>query len=93
MFCFRLLSVSRITLLLIILFVFSFSKRGRAEDGYRLWLRYDLVNNSQKLKEYRNTIKSILIQSESPTLSAAASELESGLNGLLGSTIKKISLI
>ena len=88
---FRLLPVNRIPLLLILLCSSLISIEGRAEDGYRLWLRYDLVNNSQKLKEYRNTIKNFLIEGKSPTLLATSSELESGLSGLLGTPIKKVT--
>ena len=86
--CLRLLTTSRITILLVLLSFFLISKKAIAEDGYRLWLRYDLVSNSQKLKEYRSAIKSFLIEGESPTLLAASSELELALNGLLGAPIK-----
>ena len=87
------ISVRRITITVVFIaigFLF-FPKSGRAEDGYRLWLRYDLVSNPQKLKEYRAGIKSFLVEGESPTLTAAASELEAGLNGLLGSPIKRVT--
>jgi len=81
----------RIILLSIAICFLSFPKIGRSEDGYRLWLRYDLVSNNQLLKEYRTAIKNFLVDGESPTLTIAANELQLGLTGLLGSPIKKIT--
>ncbi len=80
-----------ITVVLITIGFLSFPKTVLAEDGYRLWLRYDLVSNAQQLKAYRAAIKSFLVEGESPTLAVAASELEMGLNGLLGSSVKKVT--
>ena len=68
----------------IILFSLLLSSFLFAEDGYRLWLRYDLVSNKQKLNEYRSLIKGFLVEGESPTINAAKEELMTGLNGLLG---------
>ena len=58
-----------------------------ADDGYRLWLKYDLISNRQKLIEYRRSIKAWMVEGTSPTLEAAKHELRIGLDGLLGSTI------
>jgi alpha-glucuronidase len=54
-----------------------------AEDGSRLWLRYDKISNSQLLTEYQKSITGWIIEGESPTLFAAGKELQLGLNGLL----------
>jgi alpha-glucuronidase len=59
-----------------------------AEDGYRLWLRYDKINNTLLLQQYRAIITSIQVEENSPTIIAARNELTIGLEGLLG---KKIS--
>ncbi|HVF81285.1 MAG TPA: alpha-glucuronidase family glycosyl hydrolase, partial [Flavisolibacter sp.] len=59
-----------------------------AEDGYRLWLRYDLIKNSSFLTQYRSKISGIQLTGNSPTLLAAKEELTIGLEGLLG---KKVS--
>lgn len=61
-----------------------------AEDGYRLWLRYDKISNSQLLKEYRQSIKGFLIEGKSATLDAAKEELHLGLNGLLGASVPEV---
>ncbi len=55
-----------------------------AEDGYRLWLRYDKVKNESLMQQYRGKIKSVYFTGSSPTLLAAKNELLSGLEGLLG---------
>ncbi len=53
----------------------------RAEDGYRLWLRYDRIAGA-------TPISTIILASpggsESPRMAAARSELSAGLKGLLG---------
>ncbi|MCK5219834.1 hypothetical protein KAR10_09930 [bacterium] len=56
----------------------------KAEDGYRLWLRYDLIDEVPLLKEYKELVNGWMIQGESETLQAARNELQLGLSGLLG---------
>ena len=60
---------------------------SNAEDGYRLWLRYELVSDASKLKDYQNAIGEIIVQGNSETLVAAKEELAAGLQGLLGKII------
>src|SRR5688572_13998994 len=56
-----------------------------AEDGYRLWLRYEPVNDNKKLfKDYRTLVTAVVIQGDSPTLRAAKKEIDEGLRGILG---------
>jgi alpha-glucuronidase len=55
-----------------------------AEDGYELWLRYPLVSDAGLLQQYRQTIASIVVLGDSPTLRIARDELRRGLRGLLG---------
>lgn len=57
-----------------------------AEDGYRLWLRYDRIDNPTLLQRYRQTITAIDFPAPTPTLTAARQELLTGLQGLLGQT-------
>jgi alpha-glucuronidase len=61
-----------------------------AGDGYRLWLRYDLITDADLLNEYRDEIQAIMIDGESATLQAARDELKNGLSGLLGTTIPEV---
>lgn len=66
------------------------SASARADDGYRLWLKYDLISNAQKLNEYRESIKGWMIEGDSPTMKAAAHELHRALDGLLGANIPEV---
>ena len=54
-----------------------------AEDGYRLWLRYDKIDNGNLLQQYRSRISGIVVNGSSPTLTVAKNELLNGLEGLL----------
>ena len=65
----------------------------KAEDGYRLWLRYDLISNQERLNEYKELIKGCLIEGNSSTINAVENELQIGLKGLLGSDIPPIKSI
>jgi alpha-glucuronidase len=53
---------------------------AKAEDGYRLWLRYDRIRDPELLQDYRKTITSF--QFNGPY--AGRQELTLGLQGLLG---------
>ncbi len=57
---------------------------ANAEDGYRLWLRYDPVGNPRLLQEYRSMIAAYQVNDPGPVLQAARKELIAGLQGLLG---------
>ena len=61
---------------------------GYADDGYRLWLKYDLIEDPALLKMYRSGIRSIRLQAAETALTASAvRELTTGLMGLLGKAI------
>lgn len=64
-----------------------------AEDGYRLWLRYDKISNPQLLSAYRSQVSGVLSEGHSATLDIAKEELLNGLSGLLGTTIQSSSSI
>jgi alpha-glucuronidase len=76
--------MKKIFQLAIILLIFQVV---RGEDGYRLWLRYDKISDPQLLAEYNKNITGWMVEGNSPALTAAAKELQAGLNGLLGTTI------
>lgn len=65
----------------------------KAEDGYRLWLRYDLINDPLVLSQYNKSISGFMIEGSSPTLKAAGNELQIGLNGMLGRGIHSVTSI
>jgi alpha-glucuronidase len=65
-----------------LLFLFNLSNT-KAEDGYRLWLRYDKVQNVTLYNTYRQSVKQLQFNGSSPTLLAAKKELTNGLQQML----------
>lgn len=59
----------------------------RAENGYDLWLRYELIQSQQLLEQYRNQLHSYSIKGNSAILQAAEKELQLGFSGMLGITV------
>jgi alpha-glucuronidase len=59
----------------------------KADDGYRLWLRYDQLENPRLLQQYRQAISNFSVYGSSPTIHVAKDELTKGLQGLLGKSI------
>ncbi len=58
-----------------------------AETGYRLWLRYDKIEDHTSLEKYRSQLKSINFDAKSETAIVAKKEILQALNGLLGQSI------
>jgi len=67
---------------------FLFISSLHSEDGYRLWLRYDRIEDEAKRKAYREQLQNFRVIGESPVLGAAVEELQLGLEGLLGTVPK-----
>jgi alpha-glucuronidase len=65
--------------------------RAGAEDGYRLWLRYDRIDDDALRAGYAAAARTVVLETpsgaDSPTLSAARDELSTGMRGLLGATV------
>jgi alpha-glucuronidase len=57
-----------------------------AEDGYRLWLRYDALPE-KSARIYRTQIKSLNVSGNSASSDAIREELKTGLSGLLSERI------
>lgn len=70
-----------------IVLLFFVGARARAEDGYRLWLRYDPLPQ-RMIDAYRSRVKAIVVQGKSQTLDAIRAELSDGCAGLLGSAVQ-----
>lgn len=64
-----------------------------AEDGYRLWLRYDKINDKPLLAAYKTQLSGLLVEGKSPTLQAAREELINGLSGLLETKFNTVSSV
>jgi alpha-glucuronidase len=76
---------------LFVLFTFIFSLPVLADDGYRLWQRYDLIQDQAKRQAYLANLTGLIIEGNSPTLTVARQELEIGLAGLLGKPLRLTS--
>ncbi|GAB4008734.1 alpha-glucuronidase family glycosyl hydrolase [Spirosoma migulaei] len=61
------------------------------DDGYRLWLKYDLIKDVAKREEYARSAQFIAVSNQSPILMNAAQELQLGLQGLLGKSVPIIT--
>jgi alpha-glucuronidase len=62
---------------------------AQADDGYRLWMRYDALPE-QSVAVYRAKIRSIIVTGKSPTFDAIRQELKNGLSGLLNAKIPSV---
>ena len=76
----------RILLILLLLATHSY-----ADDGYRLWLKYDLIKDVAKREAYARSAQFITLNGNGPILKSTAKELQTGLQGLLGKTIPIIA--
>ncbi len=63
------------------------SRSLKADDGYRLWLKYDGIENAAYRNLCLDQVKAAVIVGESATIRTARDELMAGLKGLLGSDI------
>ncbi len=79
--------------LAVVVLVFSFTVTIHAEDGYRLWLRYDKIDNPVKLAGYSNAISGVKFIGNSKTIELAEEEFLTGLMGLLDKQIPVVSEI
>ncbi|HKR14537.1 MAG TPA: alpha-glucuronidase family glycosyl hydrolase [Pyrinomonadaceae bacterium] len=59
---------------------------AKADDGSRLWLRYEQLP-TRSVNVYRERIKSIAVRGKSATFDAIRRELNQGCSGLLGTSI------
>lgn len=67
--------------------------QSKADDGYRLWLRYDPVSDPHLLQSYQKLINGWIIEGTSPSSIVTSTELQKGLNGLLGKNIEHVTAL
>jgi alpha-glucuronidase len=72
-----------VRMLILLLFLTCGFVPSKAEDGYRMWLRYDRVEDENTLGEYRSFLSRVIVAESSPTMIAVKDELQRGLEGLL----------
>ncbi|WP_022824485.1 alpha-glucuronidase family glycosyl hydrolase [Hymenobacter norwichensis] len=58
--------------------------QGYADDGYRLWLKYDQLADAKLRASWQEQVRGIAVGGSNATLQTAAHELQLGLQGLLG---------
>lgn len=58
-----------------------------ADDGSRLWLKYDLLKDAKQRESYAAVTKYISFNEDSPIVTTAANELQIGFEGLLGKKV------
>ena len=77
--------------LLIMVLAFLAASAAQAEDGYDLWLRYEPVEHEWRSR-YAPRATAIVVEGDSPTINAAADELQRGLTGLLGRRVPRSTI-
>ena len=80
----------RNVLLLLLIFAGT-ATVGRADDGYRLWLKYDRVADAAARQQYARAAQFVASPGTTPVLQAAAAELQRGLGGLLGQPVPVVA--
>lgn len=68
-----------------------FLQEVSAEDGYRLWLRYDEIKDKTLAASYKRNITGIYTEGKTDILSSAKDELANGLSAMLGTNINTTS--
>lgn len=66
------------------LFLIMICRPMSADDGYRLWLKYDLITDAGYLEKCREATRSVLFSATTETEIAAREELIRGITGLTG---------
>lgn len=61
------------------------------DDGYRLWLKYDLIRDVPTRQAYARLTQFIVMPNQSSLLRSAADELQTGLQGLLGKSVPVVA--
>jgi alpha-glucuronidase len=60
-----------------------------ADDGYKLWLRYNPLPSAQATA-WKAQVKSVMVPGSSATLNAVRKELVDGCSGLLGTKVSEV---
>jgi|WetSurMetagenome_2_1015567.scaffolds.fasta_scaffold00004_73 alpha-glucuronidase len=80
--------IRRVTLFTISVFFFI---ALNAEDGYKLWLRYEKITDPELLENYKKNISGIMFEGSSPLILNASVEIQAGLNAMLGTDIPMVA--
>jgi alpha-glucuronidase len=84
--------MKQLRLFFLLTFAFLLSPALRADDGYRLWLRYDPIGDDTLRTAYAGALSEIVIpENPRPVVASARDELVTGLRGLLGADIPVVT--
>jgi alpha-glucuronidase len=67
--------------------------QSNADDGYRLWLRYDLISDPGLLHSYQESVSGWIIEGTSPSMAVTSTEMQKGLCGLLGKNVERVTAV
>lgn len=82
-------SLRRLFLVMMLFLLAASARPANADDGYRMWLKYDAIEDAELLRSYREYITGLHINAEhSDLLASAARELDMGLSGLLARPLR-----
>ena len=81
------MNISTNCLPIVILFLVFCTIPAHADDGYRLWLKYDRVEDTLLNEQYQNVITGLHMPGSSQNMVVARNELVRGLSGLLGTDV------
>lgn len=81
-----LLALPAVIARLAVIILFATSTIAKAEDGYRLWLRYDPLP-AKTIEIYKTRVTELVVPGNSATLNAIRTELVNGCSGLLGNAV------
>ncbi|MVN76720.1 alpha-glucuronidase [Hymenobacter sp. HMF4947] len=76
---------------LLLLLVVAAASSSRADDGYRLWLKYDRIADAAPRQQYQRAAQFIASSGTTPGVRTAAAELQRGLSGLLGQAVPVVA--
>ena len=85
-------SIRIIFVALLTLFSVGIAAPAQAEDGYRLWLRYDPVPLEIR-RHYEPSATAIVLRSSGPIAQSAAGELKRGISGLLARQVPILTTV
>ncbi len=76
---------------LLLLLLVAAAAPSRADDGYRLWLKYDRISEAATRQQYLRSAQFVASAGATPVLRAASGELQRGLSGLLGQAVPVVA--
>lgn len=81
----------RLSLLIFVLI--ALVQKVKGEDGYRLWLRFDPIEDQTLLEKYRKQCASLYVEGVSATMDVVRKELTNGLSKMLDKEVQIVSVL